>query len=172
MFTDAVPTETTSAETERFTIDSEEKANWLLGKLANIRAEQARINAQAAKRNAELEADFNGLMGRFGADLETFARGEANRRKRRTVTLMQGTLAFRATPSRLVIEEMETAIITARAVAPETVTTEEVTRLDRDAFLKRAAQIREETGEIIAGVKQTESSEAFSVKLPGAKTDD
>jgi hypothetical protein len=38
-----------------FVIDSEDKANWFLAKLANIRAEQARVKAQAERRIAELE---------------------------------------------------------------------------------------------------------------------
>jgi uncharacterized protein (DUF342 family) len=41
---------------ERFTIDSEEKANWLLNKLAAIEEEAARVKAQAKKRAEELEA--------------------------------------------------------------------------------------------------------------------
>jgi hypothetical protein len=85
------PSDTT--EPERFTIDTEEEANWLLSKLAGIQAEKARITEQAKKRTAELDADYTRLLGRFSADLEAWARTEAlsSPRKWRVSALIKST---------------------------------------------------------------------------------
>lgn len=154
-----------SAETtDAFRIDSESAANWVLGKLAAIDEEAARIKAQAQKRQDELKADRERLLGRFGAELEAWAREERERRKRKTITLLNGTLAFRTTPRRFTVSDTETAMTTARAVCPDAVVT--VEKLDTDAFKEYALRQLEETGEILPGVEITPEGESFSVRTP------
>lgn len=71
---------------------------------------------------------------------------------------------FRTNPARLVVESEQDAITTARAVAPQTFTTETVEKFDRAAFLAHAQTTLEETGELLPGVSLTEERESFSVK--------
>jgi phage host-nuclease inhibitor protein Gam len=158
------PTDTasdTASEPERFTIDSEEKANWLLSKLAGIQAEKARITEQAKKRTAELDADYTRLLGRFSADLEAWARQDAERRRRRSVTLLHGTLAFRTVPASLRVGDPSDALTTAKAVIPTAVQT--IEQLDRKAFLDFAKAHFAETGELLPGIERTEGKETFGI---------
>jgi hypothetical protein len=158
---DATDTTNEEQEPERFTIDTEEKANWLLSKLAGIQAEKVRITEQAKKRTAELDADYTRLLGRFSADLEAWARQEAERRRRRSVTLLHGTLAFRTVPASLRVGDPTDALTTARLVCPSAVETVET--LDKKAFLDFAKQRMKETGELLPGIEKTEAKEAFSI---------
>ena len=112
------------------------------------------MQAMAAQRVEELTADKNRLLGRFGAELEAWARGEASNRRRKTVTLLHGAVSFRIIAPRLEVESLEDAITTARAVAPDTVTSETVERFDKAGFLAVAKAHFEET-------------ESFSVKTGG-----
>lgn len=150
---------------DTFVIEDERGANWLLSKLAANRAEQERVNAQAATRTAELETDYNKLMHLYGQQLETFARAESERRRRKTVTLQQGTIAFRSAPARLVIPDVDDATNQARIYFPDCVTTETVTRLDKTAFIKAATAHMEATGEIVQGVERLPAAETFRISF-------
>lgn len=156
-----------TTDTERFAIDSAEKADWVLSKLASLDAEKTLISSMAAQRIEEIEADRNRLLGRFGAELEAWARQEAQTRRRKTVTLLHGAVSFRTVPARLEVESLEDAITTAKAVAPETVTVETTERFDKAGFLARARAHFEATGEILPGLTRTEERESFSVKTGG-----
>lgn len=156
------------AAPEAFCIDSEDRANWYLRKRAGIAAERARVQAQAAARIAELDADDAALTRRFGSQFEAWARQEAARRRRQTVTLMQGTVAFRQVAPTLRVASQADAITTARAVCPDAVTEETVTKLDAAALLKAARAHFEATGELLPGIERTEGRESVSVKFPGA----
>lgn len=162
------PETATQDPQERFQIDSEERANWLLKKLAAIDAERALIKAQAKKRDEELKADHDSLMGRFGEQLRAWAREEASRRKRQGVTLMYGTLAFRAQPARLVVASEPDAITTAKVVCPDAVSVEAVERFDRESFLAYATAQFEATGELLPGIDRQEAGESFSVRFAKA----
>ena len=153
-------------EKQDFHIDSESSATWLLSKVRRIDEEQEAIKAATAQRLAELTTDRERLMGRFAAELEAWARQEAEARRRKTITLpLAGyAVSFRAVPSRLVVESEADAITTARAVAPETVTQETTERFDKAAFLAYAKAHLEATGEILPGLTQSEERESFSVK--------
>jgi hypothetical protein len=116
------PKDTTAA----FVIEDEKAANWFLGKLANIRAEQARVKAQAEKRIAELETDYSAFSGRFMPQLEAWAKEESTRRRRKTVTLMQGTVSITDYAPKPIITGYEDALQTARLIAPKAVLTVDV----------------------------------------------
>jgi phage host-nuclease inhibitor protein Gam len=144
-----------------FCIDSEERAEWLLRKLSTIQAEKARITEQAKKRTAELDADYTRLLGRFSSDLEAWARQEAERRRRRSVTLLHGTLAFRTVPASLRVGDPSDALTTAKAVIPTAVQT--IEQIDRKAFLEFAKQHFATTGELLPGIERTEARETFGI---------
>lgn len=153
----------TAEKPEGFHITDESSADWLLRKLLHLDAEEATVREMAAQRVAELQADKNRLMGRFGAELEAWARTEAEKRRRQTVTLSYGSVSFRKVPARLAIESEEDAITTARAVLPEAI--QAVEKFDRAAYLAHAKTALETTGELLPGVGQTEERVSFSVKF-------
>lgn len=162
---------TTTPETgESFVIDSREKADWLLKRIAALEAEEALIATQAEKMLAQVRSDRERLTGRFLPQLETWARGEleTTKSRRRSVSLFHGTVQFTTTAPRFIVESTDDAITTARAVAPQTVTEETLTKLDKKAFLTYAAQRFEETGEILPGVTRTEAGERFAIRFPKA----
>jgi phage host-nuclease inhibitor protein Gam len=154
---------------ERFTIDSEDKANWLLRKVANLEAEEARVKAQADSILLGLKTERSGLMNRFGAELEqwTKAQIEAKGGKTKTLKLLQGNLSFRTVPAGLRVGELTDALTTAKAVCPSAVLT--VEQLDRKAFLDHATELFEQTGELLPGIERTEARESFSMKFGGKK---
>jgi phage host-nuclease inhibitor protein Gam len=162
-------TTTDTVQKPEFHIDSEAKANWLLGKLADIEAEKARIKVQADQRTKELDSDRESLLCRFSEELEAWSRQEAERRRRRTVTLMQGSVSFRIIPASIKVGEYTDALTTARAVCPTAVQT--ATTLDKKAFVDFARNHFETTGELLPGVERTTEREAFTVKFPGSKVD-
>lgn len=167
----APTTQTSTTEaTERFTIDTTEKADWLLRKLAGIDAEKATMAAMIAQRIGELDADKNALLSRFGAELEAWAREEATARRRKTVTLLHGAISFRTVPAKLIVESEADALTTARAVAPQTVMVETTERFDKAAFLAYAKAHLESTGEILPGLTQSEEKESISIRTGGKET--
>lgn len=143
-----------------FHITDESSACWVLRRLAAIEAEQALVTTQAKRRVEELEADRNRLMGRFGAELEAWAREEAERRRRRSVTTLYGTLAFRTVPARLEVTDPQSAAdvaITLGLVKPAAP--------DLVAYKKRAEEALATTGELLPGVGMSEARESFAVRL-------
>ena len=101
------PGEGTNLQPEGFHITNESAAVWLLRKLRANQEEAGAIKSATAKRLHELESDYNGLMAHFGAELENWARGEAEARRRKTITLpLAGcSVAFRTSPARLELSE-------------------------------------------------------------------
>ena len=171
---DAIDAPITEADTaafikEHFAISDERAANWHLAKLAGIRSEQARVTAQAKRRAEELDADYARLFYLHGGQLEEFARAEATARRRKTITLLQGTLTLRAVPARLTISDVDAATETARAVCPDALVTETITRLDRAALMQAARAEMETMGAIVPGFELTAASESFAVNFPGEK---
>lgn len=163
-------TTTETEEREEFLIDSPERANWLLRKLANLDAERDRVAAQASALARQIESDRNGLLHRFGSQLENFTRQELEKSggKRKSLTLLQGTVGFRTVPARIVIESAPDAIQTARLVLPETITEETTERFDSKTFREHAAKHFEETGELLPGIGRTEERQSFDIKFPSA----
>lgn len=161
-------TPTAPAEKMAFHITDESSAGWVLRKLAGIRAEQERIKKQAEQRQAELRADYEGLMNRFGAELEAFAREECERRRRKSVTLLDATLSFRRTAARLVVADEEAAFVEARTACPDAVQT--ITKLDATTYRRWAeGQLSVNGGELPAGCDWLPEGESFAVRFPTDK---
>lgn len=148
-----------------FTIDSEKAASWLLSKLRAIEDEKAAIEDATRQRLDELTADYNRLMNRFGGELENWARGEAEARRRKTITLplAGSSVAFRVVAARVELTDTAAEIATTlgfmKAPAP-----------DLSAFRKHAEAQLKETGELIEGATIREAEERFYIKTPKAST--
>lgn len=79
---------------EYFRIDTEERAEWLVGKLASLEAEQERVKSNAADIVDRLRRQHDGLLKRFSGELEEFCR-QRNTGKTKTVHFLQGKCSWR-----------------------------------------------------------------------------
>ena len=155
--------DTEPVEKPPFRIDTEQHANWLLRKLANLDAEKARVKAQAEAILHQLDTDREGLLYLYGSQLEAFTRQELEKtgNRRKSLTLLQGTCSFRSVPARMSINDPAAALLHARENLPEAIKTVET--LDRTAYVHRA----ETTGELLPGIEALPAREAFSLRFSG-----
>jgi phage host-nuclease inhibitor protein Gam len=165
--TDTQETATTEPADERFVLDSEEKVNWLLRKLANLEAEKQRVTVQFQTMMAALESDERSLRFRFENDLRAFAAlklTEGGNRKK-TVHLLQGSLSFRTMPQAIRVKDLTSAIAFARVTnlpCLETVTEE---KFNANIYRQRAQEVLEERGEILPGIEVLPERENFVIKF-------
>lgn len=161
-----------------FQLDTREKCDWFLSKLADFDAEEQKIRARAAQIVAQMEAmiarnktDRDAFNGRFCQQFQAFVAEQiaADRKGRKSVIFFNGTAGFRTVPPALVVESQADALTTARAVCPSAITKEEREKFDREAFLSYARAHFESTGEVLPGLKRTEERETFSVKIATGK---
>lgn len=165
-------TKETEEKKEQFVIDSRERADWYLRKLANLEAEAARITTQYQTMMRQNESDKNSLVQHFQPQLENFVREELASAggKRKSITFFNGTAQFTAVPSRLVVESEADALQTARLVCPEAVVEIPATeKLDKKVLGEYAKKRLAEIGEIIPGYALTEGGERFAVKFAAEK---
>lgn len=155
---------------ERFAIDSDEKAEWYLRKLANLEAEKDRLHAQFGRMLAGVQAEHERLSGRFGAEFEAYCRERiAGRRdKKKYHDFFQGRVSVRSVAARLSIGSMDDALTTARVVCPSAVVVESVERFDKAAFLAYAQERFDAEGELLPGIDRTPAGESFLVAFPKA----
>lgn len=181
--TEAPSLPTIGTETEQpggFQLDSREKCDWFLSKLADFDAEEQKIKTRAAQIIAQMEAmiarnktDRDAFNNRFMPQFQNFVAGEiaADRKGRKSVVFFNGTAGFRTVPAALVLESPQDAMTTARAVCPSSITTEEREKFDRESFLTYARAHFEATGEVLPGTKRTEEQERFTIKIAAGKED-
>lgn len=149
-------------------IRDEDDAQWVVGLMVEADAAIERHQAQAAARLAELKGRRDRLSARFGADLEAWAKEEAARRGRRSVTLLTGTVAFRKVPGRLSISDAELAQARADETGMEGAF--ETRRVFLPAVYREAAQFHlEETGELLPGVEIVPERDSMSVGVTKPK---
>ncbi len=149
-------------------IQSEDDAQWVVGLMVEADAAIERHQAQAAARLAELKGRRDRLTARFGAELEAWAQQESERRGRRSVTLLTGTVAFRKVPGRLSIRDAELAQVTASA--REMSECVELRRVFLPAAYRDAAQKHlEEAGELLPGVEMVPERDSMSVGVTKPK---
>ena len=132
-----------------FSIDSLDKANWAIGKIARAEAkiEQRRLAAVAYK--AKLDAwmdDANkadiATVGNLSEMLKPWANVEIAKGKAKSIKLLGGTVGFRSSPAHLEITDEAAAL----AALPDDCKRVKV-EVNKTAVKKRI----EETGEIPAG---------------------
>lgn len=159
--------ETQTDAPERFAIDSEAKAAWYLGKLRAIESEKDAIKAATGERLAQLDADAQGLRDRFQSELEAWAKGESERRRRKTITLplAGASVAFRTVGASLTLSDRLKAADVALTLGFQTQPAADLT-----AYQKHAAKVFEETGELLPGMDRTEARESFSIAFGGKGT--
>ena len=141
---------------DTFTPDTAEKANWVLGKMADARARAARIreNAEMMARAEDREADA--LEWRFGPALQTFLRAEVAGGKRKSVRLYNGVLGYRQKPVALQVTDPAAALEWARVNLPVAV----VSSVDKKAL----AETLLTTGEAVDFARLLPAGEVFYIK--------
>lgn len=149
---------------EVYVIDSEDKVNWVLSLLANLDAESARIKAQVETRQKQIANEKQSLLYQYEADLKAFAEKRLAEQggRRKSVVLMQGTLAFRSVPESFKVADE------AQAFAYTLQNSLDLTKavLDKDAYRQEAIKTLQKTGELMPGVERTPEHTAFSIKFP------
>jgi hypothetical protein len=155
--------EATAEPKPEFHIDSEDRANWLLRKLAQNTAEAKRVKAQAEAMIGALKSENDRLLFRFEKELREWAEAELLRRKSRIKTLrtLQGNLAFRTCPKALRIMDAQAATEKARELGL-IVTVEQ---LDAAGYRDAAERQLQETGELLPGVEVEEAKESFKISF-------
>jgi len=166
---DAFQAPDVTTEAPRFVIDSKDKANWLLRKLAALDTEKALVKAQADEIIRGLDADAARLRALHEADLQAWAREELERQNRgkKTLPLLFGTVAFRTVPAALRVTGSREAIEYARGQGWNVIHTVET--LDAEGYKREAAAALAETGEVLPGVEIVPERESFSVKFGKGK---
>lgn len=150
-----------------FLIDSEDRANWLLRKLGNIDAERERITAQYEAQIAELDRREKSLRDHFLPQLEIWAREQVATLKKRSITLLHGTLAFRkvSASETVEVEEKETAEAEARARG---FVKDVLPPVDMTGYRKAALAALKADGELWPGLlyKTTPERDSFRIDFP------
>jgi phage host-nuclease inhibitor protein Gam len=152
-----------SGNSEEFRINSDRAAEWLLRRLGNIEAENARVQAQAAAIVKALESDAESLRFLYAGQLEAYCREKIAQGRGKTVRFLQGTCAFRTCPPGLRISDQGAALHFAIESLPKAVKT--VTTLDTAAYREAAQRELQETGVVLPGLEVTPARESFHVKF-------
>lgn len=166
------PTETSEAK-KPFEIIDDQTATWYARKLKAIHDERSAIKAATLARIAELDTDERGLRTKFDSQLESWAMGESERRRRKTITLPLAGVAlkFRQVPGRL-IETKDGGTVRAELAATLNFFTEPtVPAPDVKRYATHARQQFEQHGEILPGFEFTEARQSFTIDFTPKKGD-
>ena len=160
-------TRTETENKEPFRICDDRSANWVLRLLANNDAEKRRVAAQAEEMLRQIDADTAGLKYLYGAALEQYARQAlaAAGNRRRSLALLQATLAFRTVAPALRIADPTAALAWAKQYAPDLVTVATTEQLDSKAFRDLAKATCNNDGELLPGIESSAGSETFSISF-------
>jgi phage host-nuclease inhibitor protein Gam len=148
---------------EPFVLDSEDKVNWLLRKIANLQAERERIGAQYDTVLKALESEEKSLRWRFEADLKAFAAMQIakNGGRRKSLHLLQGTLSFRTLPQSVKVANAELALEYAKANGLSCVAT--VEKLQALTYREVAQTRLTNDGELLPGIEVLPECEVFRI---------
>lgn len=140
---------------EGFVPDTPEKADWVLGKIADARARAARVRQNAEIIARQHDADAEALEWRFGPALQAFARRELTG-KRKSLRLYNGVIGFRTKAAGVSVTDAGAALAWARESLPAAV----VETLDRRALSARLL----DTAESVDFASFTPEEEVFYIK--------
>ena len=112
---------------------------------------------------AQLDADERSLKAKFEEPLRIWAQAEAERRRRKTVTLVDANLCLRSVPARFVVADGAAALNHAAAHLPACIVQQTIVTLDKAAYLAQA----ETVGELRPGVDHQPAYEKFAIRFPG-----
>ena len=149
--------EDTEDAADGFTPDTADKANWVLGLIADRRAAAARIRANAELMAREQEREAEQLEWRFGPALQAFVRQELAGGKRKSVRLYNGVLGYRTKPAGVTVTDEAAALSWAVENDLDAVIS---TRLDKKAL----GDLLLSTGEAVPFARLNPADEVFFIK--------
>jgi phage host-nuclease inhibitor protein Gam len=146
---------------EHFEVTDEGTANWLCRKIRASRAYADEVRIWADRETARAAREEKVLMFLFGRQLERWARDRIARLKgkKKSINLPAGTVGFRASTPRLVIDNEHAVIEWARQHAPSAVhTVEKVLKSVLDNHFKITGELPDD------GVHVEPATEKFFVR--------
>jgi hypothetical protein len=156
-----------------YVIDSEGAANWYLKKLTLWEAEKAILKAQYEQRVAEIDADKKRLEHLYQGQLEAWAREEAERRRRKTVTMPMGTISFRTVPAHVKVIDAEAALAFLETFPAESIHRNLIipqpAKIDTKGYAALAEDHLNENGSLPGGCDYVPERENVSIKTAKAK---
>jgi hypothetical protein len=116
---------------ERFAVRDESSANWVVRKIVEARAYQARIKDWAERETRRIEREEEFLVRRFEGELARWATTamKAFKGKRKCVSLPAGRIGFRKVGAKLVIDDKDAVLRWAKRHLPAAVVL--IERLDK-----------------------------------------
>jgi hypothetical protein len=145
---------------EQFEVRDRSSAEWLVRKVVEAEAYMARVKHQADReiRRTQQERDF--LLMRYGLQLERSTETELLKHKgrRKSVLLLAGTVGFRQTQPKLIIDDQFAIIKWAKRCCRSAVVT--VERLSKTALKTHLTT----TGEVPAGAHVEPARQKFYVR--------
>lgn len=139
-----------------FCPDTAEKADWVLGKIADVRQRAARVRENAEKIARAYDAEAEALEWKFGPALQAWLTGELAGGTRKSKRLYNGVLGFRTKPAGVSVVNPAAALDWARVSCPAAV----CETLDR----KTLASALLDTGEAVDFAAFTPAEEVFYIK--------
>lgn len=106
---------------EVFHITDERGAEWVLCKIREARERADRARKWAQEIAAEAQKREDGLMARFGVELQQFAQTQLEGVKKKSFALPSGTLGFRSSAATIVVREPDELQEWAKVHCPEAV---------------------------------------------------
>lgn len=130
----------------------------LLSRIASIHEERERIKRQADARLRELDIDERQFWFLHTAEISEFVKVEALARKRKNVTLLNGTLRMKPTPEKWIVADKAAARDFAErmGVGFKTVTSFDESTYKRDSV---------DAGEVFPGIEKIEAGQELEFKL-------
>lgn len=106
-----------------FVIDSEEKANWLVRKVGEARKYSEHVKEWADRELRRAAREEQMLMFLFGRQIESWTRDEIDklRGRRKSLNLPAGSVGFRSTPPRIVVDDETQVLLWAKRFLPTAV---------------------------------------------------
>jgi hypothetical protein len=145
---------------DRFHIDSDEKANWLVKKIVGtyVIEERAQQWSEKEKRRACREREF--FLHRFGAELEAWLQQKLQEEngRRKSVAPPAGLVGYRTEPSRLQVIDEAKLLDWCRRVLPDAV------KVSETVLRSAVADHVRTTGECPDGAELAGGGQRFYVK--------
>lgn len=152
---------------EAFAIDTEERLEWFVGKVADLESKRKRVLSQAAAMVKDIDNQLAGIKFRYGQQAEDTLRSLLNGRSK-SRKFLTGTVGVRKTPARVSVQDHATLY----AELPEDLRDEVSVHKIDPTILNRMVKVvdghayRTDTGEDVTvnGLKVVDPGEAFYVK--------
>ncbi len=131
---------------ERFVVNDEASANWVVRRIVEARAYKDRVAEWAQQEAARAEREEAFFLRRYGGELEAWLRRHlaATNARQRSVPLPAGRVGLRRCPAKLVVEDEAAVIEWATRHLPAAVTTATVVKLSKSVLHEHL----ESTGEL------------------------